>query len=139
MVLTQETEIAAGPARVWEVLSDIGGWPEILASVDEVRAHQEGPPAVGQVYTLWQPRMPKVRWTITEWTPGESFTWRSTSPGARTTAAHRLTPLGADTTRLTLELDQRGPVNALLAPLTRRSAARLVALEAAGLKAAAEY
>lgn len=138
MVVTEEIEIAAGSARVWEVLSDIGGWPAILESVDEVRVHQEGPPAVGRVYTLRQPRMPKVRWTITEWTPGESFTWESIAPGARTTAAHRLAALGADTIRLTLVLDQRGPVNALLAPLMRRTAIRLVALEAAGFKAAAE-
>ncbi|MCK1796002.1 SRPBCC family protein [Streptomyces sp. XM4193] len=137
-MVTEEIEIAAGRDRVWEVVADVTRWPSVLESVNEVRAHQEGPPGPGCVYTLRQPGLPRTRWTITEWLPGKSFTWESRGPGARSVASHRLTATEAGGTRLTLVLEQSGPLNAVLGPLIRSRAVRLVRLEAAGLKAAAE-
>ncbi|HET7760845.1 MAG TPA: SRPBCC family protein [Phycicoccus sp.] len=94
------------PAGVlWDVLSDLRGWPSWLPTVDTATpldpARADGP---GAAYVLEQPGLPRATWTVTDWQPGRSFTWESRSPGIRSTGIHELLPTDRGTTiRLALE------------------------------------
>jgi hypothetical protein len=53
-------------------------------------------------------------------------------------ARHTLTPIADDRTRVHQELDQRGPVGAVVARLMLRTTRRYLELEAEGLKRRSE-
>jgi uncharacterized membrane protein len=92
--LERTVTIAAPPDRVWSVVVDVDRWPERIPTVDAVERLDDGPLAVGSRTRLQQPRLPAGVWTITELTPGRSFTWESRSPGVtsplRTSSSHAL-------------------------------------------------
>jgi hypothetical protein len=67
-----------------------------------------------------------------------SWEWANRSLGARTTADHRLTPLGDGRTRVDLSIDQRGLVGRPIGWLVRRTTRRYLRMEAEGLRARAE-
>lgn len=130
-------DIAASAERVWQVLSDVEYWSEWTASVRWVRRLDEGPLRVGSKAKISQPRIPTVDWTVTELEPGRGFTWVSVAPGARTTARHRIEPQ-AGGARVTLSVEQSGPLGALVGRLYARLTDRYLALESAGLKQRSE-
>ena len=136
VTIERTVDIAAPTDRVWQVISDVRGWPEWTESVDAVD-FDDPPLRVGSRVKIKQPRLPPAVWTVTELTPGRSFTWDARGPGFTTTASHELTetPTG---TRARLSIDQRG----LTAPLMRlvgdRLTARYVQMEADGLKRRSE-
>jgi carbon monoxide dehydrogenase subunit G len=135
--LQRSVTVAATPARVWELVSDVEGWPALIPTVDAVERLDDGPIAVGSRTRLRQPRLPEAVWTVTELDPGRSFTWASSSPGVAITASHVVVP-HADGSRLSLSVD----ISGLLAPLgwwmTKSLTQRYVETEAASIKAAAE-
>src|SRR3954469_6649847 len=53
---------------------------------------------------------PPTEYVVTELEPSRSFTWVATGPGVRTTARHLLEELGTGSTRVTLAVEQAGPV-----------------------------
>ncbi|WP_197084496.1 SRPBCC family protein [Saccharothrix sp. ST-888] len=135
---TVTVEIAASPARVRQVLAAVERWPSWTASVAEVRLLEEGRFGVGSTVRIRQPRLRPAVWRVTVYEPDRCLTWQSVAPGVLTVARHRIEPRpdgGADDT---LTLGQSGPAAPVLGvvygPLTRR----YLAVEAAGLKRAAE-
>ena len=129
--------IAAPPATVWAVYSDVEHWPDMTESVTSVELLDPGPLRVGSRARIRQPRLPVATWTVTEIDEGRSFTWVARGPGVRSTGTHVVEP-HADGARATAILVQGGPLGPVVGFLTRGLTRRYLAMEAAGLKARAE-
>jgi hypothetical protein len=132
-----ETLIAAPPARVWPVMSDVERWPEWTQSVTKVERLETGPMGPGARARVFQPKLRPAVWTVTDWRPGSSFTWESRTPGLRAVGLHEALPEGGGT-RARLAVRFEGPLAGLVAWLAGGLTLRYIQLEAAGLKARAE-
>jgi uncharacterized protein YndB with AHSA1/START domain len=129
--------VATVPERVWEVLVDVENWPSWTPSVTSITRLDEGPLRVGSRVRIKQPRLPAVTWTVTELSPGASFTWIATGPGFRTTASHRI-HTGEPGSVVTLLLEQNGLVGQLIGRLTVGLTNRYLTMEGNGLRDRAE-
>ena len=138
MEQSTEIEVEAAVERVWEVLHEVERWPEWASTVTSVRRLDDGPLAVGSRVRVEQPRIPPTEYEVTEFEPNRSFTWTATAPGVRTTARHRLEQLGAGTTRVTLAVEQAGPLGRVMGRFYRRLTDRYLTAEAEGIKARSE-
>jgi uncharacterized membrane protein len=130
--------IEAPAAVVWDVFSDVERWPEWTTSVTRLVALDGPGLVVGKRFEIKQPRMPKLVWDVTDVTPGEAWTWVQRSPGGVTVARHEVIPESDRRTRVQQQLDQRGPVGAMVGLVMRGMTKRYLELEAAGLKARSE-
>ena len=132
---TADSIVVATPAEVvWGVYTDVARWPEWTASVTTAAIEPTGPLAVGSRATIKQPRFPRVVWSVTELEHGTAWVWANQSPGARTSAGHRLTPLDDGRTRVDLWIDQRGVLGRPIGWLARRTTRRYLRMEAEGLR-----
>ena len=120
---------AAPPDRLWSLASDVERWGDRLPTVDSVRPLASGPTGVGSRFEVRQPKLPKAVWEVTDWQPGRSFTWVSTSPGIRSTAVHAVHDDGGGS-RLDLSLEWSGPLAPILELLIGRKARDMVETEA---------
>ena len=120
---------AATPDRLWSLASDVERWGDRLPTVDSVRPLAGGPIGTGSRFEVRQPGLPKATWEVTDWQPGRSFTWVSTSPGIRSTAVHTVQEDG-DGSRLDLSLAWSGPLARVLELLIGRKAQGMVETEA---------
>ena len=120
---------AAPPDRLWSLASDVERWGDRLPTVDSVRPLAGGPTGVGSRFEVRQPKLPKAVWEVTDWQPGRSFTWVSTSPGIRSTAVHTVHDDGGGS-RLDLSLEWSGPLAPILGLLIGRKARDMVETEA---------
>lgn len=128
-----DIDIAAPAELVWRIWSDVARWPEWTASVAQVVVFEGYRLAVGLRARVHQPRLPAAVWEVTAVDPGRSFTWVSTSPGARVTGVHALTSQ-PDGVRASASIEFAGPIGKLVGWLTKTLSARYLAMEAAGLK-----
>jgi uncharacterized membrane protein len=138
MITDCSIEVDAPASVVWGVFSDVEQWPSWTASVTRLTALDRAELAVGRRFEIVQPRMPKLVWEVTALTPGASWTWRQRSFGATTEATHEVEPLGPERTLVRQRLDQRGPLGAVVALVSRRLTRRYLDLEASGLKRRSE-
>jgi hypothetical protein len=76
---------------------------------------------------------PASVFTVTEYTPGRSFTWETTAQGVKGLAWHLVEAEG-DGTGVTLGVRLSGLMATLFAPMIRSVARRNVRMEAEGLK-----
>ena len=136
-VFRHAVTIAASPARVWEVATDVERWPERIPTVDTVERLEPGPLAVGSRTRLRQPRLPEAVWTVTELDEGTSFTWQSRSPGITITAGHDV-GLQERGSRLELSVAATGPLSWIGWLMTRSLTRRYVEIEADSIKQVAE-
>jgi hypothetical protein len=136
---TEETiDIAATPEAIWTVLMDVEHWHEWTESITSL-SYLEGPPLRhGSRVRARQPRLPAAVWTVTSLEPNQQFTWESSSMGINLVATHRLDTLEAGRTRVTLSVDQSGPLAWLGNLIFGRLGRRYVRMEAEGLKRRAE-
>ena len=138
MITECGVEIEAPAGVVWDVFGDVERWPEWTASVTRLVALDGPGLAVGKRFEIKQPRMPKLVWEITELTPGSSWTWVQRSPGGMTVARHDVIQESDSRTQVRQQLDQRGPVGAIVGLLMRGMTRRYLELEAEGLRARSE-
>ena len=131
------TDIAAPPARVWVVMSDVDRWHEWTPSVTSIKRLGGRPLAVCARALIRQPKFPPALWKVAAINPGRSFTWVSVAPGLRVTGHHSVDPAPAGS-RATLSLRYEGIFGPLLARMTRNITERYLNYEAAGLKARSE-
>jgi uncharacterized protein YndB with AHSA1/START domain len=117
---------------VWEVLFDVARWPEWTPTIDRVERLDQGPFGVGSRARVRQPRLPKALWEVTEVVDGHHFTWEATGPGMRTIARHEVVPEDGGS-RITLSIEQTGPMGAVAALVWRGLTQRYIDLEAESL------
>lgn len=130
-------QIAAPPARVWAVMSDIERWHEWTPTIRSVQRTNAGPFRIGARARVHQPKLPPADWIVTGLDDGRRFTWESRAPGIRVVARHVVEP-SADGSRVTLSIQYHGLVGDLFGRLTAGINRRYIALEADGLKRRAE-
>lgn len=134
-----EVEIDATPERVWEVMSDVERWPEWTETVTSVTRLDADSLGLGSRVKVDQPKLPATEYVVTEFDPGQSFTWVATRPGVRTTARHVIEARGYSGSRVRLSVEQAGPLGEVMGRLFfTRLTDRYLATEAAGLKARSE-
>ncbi len=144
MRITHSAEVPATIDLVWRVYTDVERWPQWMESMDHVDLAASGgaiegePLQLGSQVWISQPRLPNATWEVTELTPGHSWTWVSRSPGATSTATHRLTAVDDATTRVDTALEMTGVLGDLVGRLITKRAKRYMAMEAEGLRAACE-
>jgi uncharacterized membrane protein len=134
----QTATTAADIDRAWAALAQVTTYPTWTASVTSVDPLDSDALRVGHRFRIRQPGLPPVVWRVSDVRDGESFTWEVTSPGIRTVGYHRLARNADGGTEIILGLRQTGPLSGLMRLLTAAKTRRYLAMEAAGLKAAAE-
>ncbi|MGH3424907.1 MAG: SRPBCC family protein [Nocardioidaceae bacterium] len=90
MEYTYAVKIAALPASIWAVLTDVERWPEWTPSMTLIRRLDDGPFAVGSRARVEQPGSRTLVWTVTELEPDRSFVWTASTTGITLTARHQL-------------------------------------------------
>jgi uncharacterized membrane protein len=139
MLTECEVDIDAPARVVWDVFSDVERWPEWTASVTDL-VTLDGPGiAAGKRFEIKQPRMPKLVWEVADVEPGRSWTWVQRSPGGLTKASHDIQALSDRRTRVRQQIEQGGPVGALVGWVIRPITRRYLDWEAAGLKDRSEH
>jgi uncharacterized membrane protein len=138
MKYEKTTFVAADPARVWEVLSDVERWPERIAVYQSVERLDEGPLQVGSKARVKQDKLAAGVWEVTEMVAGESFVWASRQPGVRLVGRHSATAEPDGGARLALTFEHSGAMAWMVTLLLGRLVRRYVDIESAALKAAAE-
>ena len=129
--------IAAPQSVVWDVTTDVEGWPRLAPTFSSVQRLDDGPFDVGSSALIKQPGLPVAKWVVTALTRGERFTWESRVRGIQMIATHELTPHKSGTQNV-LCVEFRGLVALLLWPLICVPARRSLQRENAGLKAKCE-
>ena len=130
-------EVAAPPSRVWEVMSEVSKWPEWTPSIISVEA-PSGPMQLGSEADVQAKGTPKARWKVTDWRPGEGFTWETKVRGARTIAGHEIRAIGDGKSRVTLSIEIPGLMAALFRPFIGKQIVENLELESQGLKKRSE-
>ena len=138
MRFEQSIEIDARQQRVWDVLSDLEGWPQRIETVDAVELLTPGPVAIGTRVRLKQPKLPEGVWEVTVWDAPSYFEFRQQSGGLTDVAGHRVEALEDGRSRLTLTLDMRGLLVPVVALFWKGLTNRYMTIEAQGIKTAAE-
>jgi uncharacterized membrane protein len=124
--------VAAPATDVWSVLSDVNGWADWTPTVESVERLDAGPFAVGSRARVRQPKIPAAVWEVTELVDGERFTWASRTPGVMTVGRHAV--LAEDGgSRVTLSIEQSGPLAGVAALVWGRLTQRYVETEAESL------
>ena len=126
-------EIAAPPARVWSIISDVERWHEWTASITRIERLDSGPLRIGSRAIVRQPKLPQNRFEVTALEEGRGFTWESKNPGLRGLGHHWIEPT-ATGCRATLGVDFRGPLAWPISRLYGTLTQRYIEMEAAGLK-----
>jgi uncharacterized membrane protein len=124
--------IEASTHSVWEVLYDVAKWPEWTPTIDSVERLDDGPFGVGSRAKVRQPKLPQAQWEVTEVVDGRSFTWEARGPGMKTIARHEVVPDGTGS-KVTLSIEQTGPMGAVAAFVWRSLTQRYIELEAESL------
>ena len=138
MRFEKSIEIDASPQRVWDVLTDIDAWPQRIETVDTVELLTPAPMTKGSRVRLKQPKLPDGTWDVSVWDAPAYFEWTQKEGGITNVAGHRVEPLGEGRARLTLTLDMRGLLVPIFGRLYKGLTNRYMALEAEGMKRAAE-
>ena len=126
-------DIAAPPARVWSVMSDIERWHEWTTTVRSIQRLDNGPLRIGSRARVRQPKLPPAEWTVTALDEGRGFIWITRSPGVTVVADHMVAPTGSGA-HATLSIRFDGLLAPLVAWMTKGLNRRYLAIEAAGLK-----
>lgn len=128
---------SATPQHLWSILTDVESWPRWTASVRRATVLAPGPLQLGTRVRVEQPQLPTTTWTVTEFVPGQRFTWTAGNRLLHSEAVHEVTRRDG-VTGLRLSLAWSGPLAGLMARLARANGPRYVGMELAGLTAAAE-
>lgn len=136
-VVELSVDVDAAPERVWAVMMEVERWCEWTPSVRRIDRLEKGELAPGKAVRICQPHLLPVVWRVSEFVPGERFTWSNRIPGLASSASHRVERRG-NGSRVTLAVEHSGALAWLARGWISRVTLRYVALEANGLKARCE-
>ncbi|CAN5647419.1 SRPBCC family protein [soil metagenome] len=100
-------EAEATPRAVWQVWSDVAGWPRWDAGVQ--RAELWGPFTEGSTGRLTPVGQEPLAFSLTEVRELAGFVDETQLPGAVLRFRHRLEPLGVGRVRITHRIEIEGP------------------------------
>lgn len=138
MRFEKSVEIDAPRQRVWDVLSDIEAWPRIVRLVEVAEVVTPPPLMIGGTVRLREHKLPEGLWDVTAWDAPVSFELTQRAGGVTTVALHRVDALGDDRSRLTLTLEMRGLMVALIGVFFRKATRNHLDQQAEDIKHAAE-
>ena len=138
MRFDKSIDIDAPQQRVWDVLSDIEGWPRRIDTVESAEASTPAPFGKGSRVRLKQPKLPEGVWDVTVWDAPSYFEWTQKTGGMTTVAGHRVDALGEARSRLTLTLEMRGLLVPIVGLFYKNLTNSYMTREAEGMKRAAE-
>ncbi len=138
MRFVRAIDIDAPQQRVWDVLTDLEGWPQRIDTVETIEILTPRPVAVGSRVKLKQPKLSEGVWEVTIWDSPTRFEWTQKTSALSSVADHRVEALGEGRTRLTLILDMRGLLVPMVALFYRGLANDYLTRETQGMKRAAE-
>lgn len=138
MKFERSIDIDAPQQRVWDVLSDIEGWPRTIDTVETVELLTQAPLGKGSRVRLKQPKLPEGVWDVTVWDAPSYFEWTQKATGATSVAGHRVESLGEGRARLTLTLDMRGWLISVVGRFYKGLTEDYIGREAEGMKRVAE-
>jgi uncharacterized membrane protein len=130
---------SASQDQAWAALSAVDQWPEWIGNYQSIELLDPAPLTVGSRARVKQKGLRAGSWEITELTAGRVFTWQNSQPGVHSVARHEVAAGADGRTRITLTLEQTGPLAGVIGAMLRGKIARYVAEEAAGHVAAAEH
>ena len=128
------TTIAAPPAAVWRVLSDVVAWPPWLQTVVSVQALDAAPLAEGNRYEVRQPHLRRAIWVVTTLEPLRRFAWRSRLPAISMIADHVIDPRPPNHAHVTLRFSFSGLLGGPAGLMYRSLTQIYLAQETAALK-----
>jgi uncharacterized membrane protein len=131
-------DIDAPQQRVWEVLSDLDGWPRRIDTVESIELLTPTPLTKGSRVRLKQPKLGEGVWDVTVWDAASYFEWTQKTSGITSVAGHRVESLGEGRARLTLTLDMRGLLIPIVALFYKGLTNRYLTRETEGMKQASE-
>jgi carbon monoxide dehydrogenase subunit G len=130
--------IDAPPPVVWDVIADVAKWPDWTPTILTVVRQEDGAFGLGSTAKVHPRGFPDALLTVTEFTPGRSFTWEGTGGiGMTVQLAHVVEPDGGGS-RATLSVIPGGFAAPFFGWLAARMSKKNVDIEAESLKARAE-
>ena len=138
MRFERSIDIDASQQRVWDVLSDLEGWPRRIDTVESLELSTPPPLTQGSRVRIKQPKLPEGEWEVTVWDAPSYFEWRQRTSGITTVAGHRVEAVTDDQARLTLTLDMHGLLVPVMDRFYRGLTNDYMTREAEGMKRAAE-
>ncbi len=131
--ISRTIHIDAAPAAVWAVMTDVERWPEWTESMRSVKRLEAGDFGLGSTVHVEAKGAPASVFTVSEFTPGRSFTWDTRTRGISASASHLIEPDG-DGSNVTLGVTMSGLAATLFFPLLAFVGRRNVRMEGEGLK-----
>ena len=126
--------IDAPTPAVWAVIADVEKWPDWTPTILTVVRHDQGDFGLGSTANVHPKGFPDSLLTVTEFTPGRSFTWEGKGGvGITVRLAHIVEPDG-DGARVTLSVIPGGPAAPFFGWLAARMSKKNVEVEAESLK-----
>ena len=129
-----EIQIAATPATVWGVLSDVDGWPRWNSDVKS--AHMEGPVAVGSTFR-WKSGPASLTSTLQAVEPPTEIGWTGTTMTIKAVHVFHLEPRDGGTF-VRSEESWEGSIASMLKGYSRKSIDSAITSILAALKREAE-
>lgn len=130
--------VDAPPDVVWEVISDIEGWPNWTTTARSAKRLEDGPLRTGA-----SAKMKIVGagaagvWKVTSVHEGREFVWENRAGGVYSVAGHTIEPEGSGS-KVRLWIEQSGLMATLIGWYIRRVSNRNLDIESAGLKRESE-
>jgi uncharacterized protein YndB with AHSA1/START domain len=125
--------ITAPADLVWQTISTVEKWPEWTPTMEQVDRLDDGELRAGSSARVRQPNLPERTWTVTEVTPGRSFTWAHDSRGLRLSADHVIVGERDGGVEVLLTFSMTGFAAPLATLLAGRKVREFVNTEAASL------
>ena len=101
------TDIAATADRVWQLFTDVAGWPRWNAGVAHAVLH--GPFASGSRFEMQIPGGPLLESTLADVRPGERFTDETAFEGVLVRVTHAIAPRPEGGVRVRYRTEVEGP------------------------------
>ena len=137
MHIEDRVEIAASTDAVWALTMDVERWPDITPTITSVDRLGDEPFGIGSQARIKQPRQRATTWAVTQFDPGKTFVWATSTLGMRMEGGHHLE--GDDhRTVNTLTLEVTGPLASTLGRLVAGQFRKAIQTENQGFKRVAE-